>query len=234
MTLFDMYEMIEFFSNKDYGGAVLTPEKYNSLLIKSANLDLLKIKLGLPEDYQPGQAVPRQHINATQLQSDDLRVLKEHDLSRSVSGGVIAYPDDYITIDAIRYNYQRSVDGTNTTIPKIVEILTEDQYGDRAGNWIKKPSVTNPVGVCRKDGIYVYPASISTVEFHYIKYPTDPIFAYTENVGYITYDAPGSTEFVWPKHLHMDLVRIMLGYLSINIREQELLAYAETLKEKGA
>jgi hypothetical protein len=53
------------------------------------------------------------------------------------------------------------------------------------------------------------------------------------NTGYITYDAAGSTEYEWPEHLHMDLTRIIMGYIGINMREDQLEQYAEIHKQQG-
>lgn len=232
MTLFEKYELIEYITNKDYSGNVIAPDQYGKLIV-AANIDLFKKKMGLPEDYQLGAPITREYIDANKVQLADTKHLKVREPTQTVSSGVIAYPAGYFLDDAIRYSYQRNVDGASTTITKVVEALSEAQYGDRAGNWTKKPTTKNPVYVVRNDGIYIYPASIAVVDFNYYKYPTEPVFAYTQETGYITYDSGSSTEFDWPERLHMDLIRIILGYVGINIREAQLSQYAEIKKKEG-
>ena len=232
MTLFQIYELIEYITNKDYNGNVIAPDQYGKLIV-AANIDMFKKKLGLPEDFQLGAPITREYIDANKIQLADTKHLKVRAATQAVASGVIAYPVGYFLDDAIRYNYQRDVDGASTTITKVVEGLTEAQYGDRAGNWIKKPSTKNPVYVVRNDGIHIYPSTIAVVDFNYYKYPTTPVFAYNQFTGYITYDEPGSTEFDWPERLHMDLVRIILGYVAMNISEAQLSAYAEAKKKEG-
>ena len=232
MTLFEIYEFIEYITNKDYNGNVIAPDQYGKLIV-SANIDLFKKKTGLPEDYQLGSPITREYIDANKIQLADTKHLKVREATQNVSTGVIAYPSGYFLDDAIRYSYQRNVDGESVTITKVVEALSEAKYGDRAGNWTKQPSTKNPVYVVRNDGIYIYPATIATVDFNYYKYPTTPVFAYLQRTGYIEYNAGGSTEFDWPERLHMDLVRITLGYVGINIREAQLSQYAETKKKEG-
>ncbi|MCK4818557.1 hypothetical protein KA005_22495 [bacterium] len=232
MTLFEIHELIEYIANKDYNGNVIPPDQYGKLIV-SANIDLFKKKLGLPEDFQLGAPISREYIDANKMQTADTRHLKVREATQTVTAGVITYPANYCVDDAIRYTYQRNVDGSPTNIIKVVECLTEAQYGDRAGNWTKKPSTKNPVYVVGNDGIRIYPATIATVDFNYYKYPTTPVFAYNQETGYITYNSGSSTEFDWPERLHMDLVRIILGYVGINIREAQLSQYAEVKKKEG-
>jgi len=232
MTLFETYEFINFILNKDYGGNVVSPDQFGKLSI-SASLDLFKRKLGLPEDFQLGAPITREYIDANKMQTADLKHLKVREGSKTVAAGIIAYPSDYCVDDAIRYFYQRNVDGSSETIIRPVEILTEAKYGDRAGSWIKRPTTRNPVGVIRADGIYIHPNTIAVVDFNYYKYPTAPVFAYNQETGYITYDESGSTEFDWPDRLHMDLARIILGYVGINMRDDALMQYAEMKKQQG-
>ena len=230
MTLFEQWELINYIANKDYGGNVIEPDRFNQLC-KVANLDLFKIKMGLPEDYQLGAPISRQYIDATQRLSDETRFLKTRVEAQTVTDGVFSIPADYFTIDAIRFGYQRTVDAVVTTFPKSVEVLTEDEYSDRAGNYTKQPSQKNPVCVIRGEEIHVYPDTINEVDFTYIRYPEDPEFVYVQETGYIT--AGASTEYEWPQHLHRDLTMIILNYIGINMREQQLEQYAEEHKMKG-
>ena len=63
MTLFEKYELVKYIANKDYGGNVIAPDQYGKLIV-SANIDLFKKKLGLPEDFQLGAPVSREYIGA--------------------------------------------------------------------------------------------------------------------------------------------------------------------------
>lgn len=231
MTLFEQWELVNYIANKDYGGNIIAPDRFKQLVVV-VNMDLFKVKMGLPEDFKPGAPFFRQHLDAVQRLTDETRFLHKRVAAQAVSTGKISYPDDYFGFDAIRYGYQRQVDGEAKVLWKPVEILTEDQYSDRAGNWTKQPSTKNPVGVCRSDGIYIYPADIPQVDFTYVRYPTDPVFDYVQQTGYIT-EGGSPTEYEWGDHLHMDLTRRILSYIGINIREQQLEQYAEQHKAMG-
>ena len=231
MTLFEQWELVNYIANKDYGGNIIEPDRFKQLAVV-VNMDLFKVKMGLPEDFQPGVALFRQHLDAVQRLTDETRFLHKRVEAQAVTAGVISYPSDYFTVDAIRYGYQRQVDGSPKVLWKPVEALTEDQYSERAGNYTKEPSTKNPVCVFRSNGIHVYPASIPQVDFTYIKYPEDPVFDYVQETGYIT-EGGSPTEYEWGVHLHQDLTRRILSYIGINIREQQLEQYAEQHKAMG-
>lgn len=230
MTLFEQWELVNYIANKDYGGNVIQPDKFGQL-VKLVDLDLFKVKMGLPEDYQLGAPLSRQYLDATQRLTDETRFLKAREAAQAVASGIVAFPADYFRFNAIRYGYQRQVDGSPKVIWKPVDPLTEDEYSDRAGNSIKEPTAKNPVCVIRSDGIHIYPTTIVQVDFTYIKYPVAPNFVYVQETGYIT--AGASTEYEWPTHLHRDLTMMILSYIGINLREQQLEQYAEQHKAQG-
>lgn len=227
-----MYELMNFIINKDYEGNAFTPDQLADL-VKVANLELFKIKMGLPEDYAPGQPLSRQGLDLTQRLTDETKFLKKLDPTITVINGIIAYPSNYFTINALRHNYTRNVDGVPTSIYRMIEILTEDEYSDRAGKWLKRPTTWDAVAVIRDDGIYVFPKSIVSAEIAYIKYPAEPTFAYILQTGYITEDTVNTVEFEWPEILHMDLVRIMLSFMGVHLRDEQLFQYAEQKKAAG-
>jgi len=231
MTLFEQWNLVNYIANKDYGGNVIEPERFKQLCVV-ANMDLFKVKMGLPEDFRPGQPYFRQYLDAGQRLTDETRFLRVRTSTQAVTSGIVPYPSGYFGFDAMRYGYQRQVDGSPMVLYKPMEILTEDQYSDRAGNYTKRPTTKNPIGVCRSDGIHVYPSSIVQVDFAYVKYPADPVFDYVQQTGYIEEGAE-PTEYEWPKHLHRDLTMMILSYMGINIREQQLEQYAEQHKTQG-
>lgn len=239
-----IHDLIKFIGNKDFNGNFYKPDHFN-LTIEAVNIDYFKLKHGLPEDYQLGAAsarfaemqagriVPRQYVDATQKLSDDLRKFKEAALNQSVVDGKFLIPTNYVHCLAISYNYSRTIDGEVKTLSRPVEILTEDQWADRMGNWIKKPTTKRPIAIIRQTHIYIEPSTINAVDWYYLRLPVKPVFAYTVVKDELVYDVGNSTEFEWPAVNHMDLVRLLLSYLGINLREQQLIQYAEMQKMKG-
>jgi hypothetical protein len=212
---------------------VIEPDQFNALT-KVVNMDMLKVKFGLPEDYQPGAPISRQYLDATQRLTDETRFLKSRaGVATGSFNSSATIPADLFTWISCSYIYQRNIDGVAENIEKMIEILTPDAAVERNGNYTKKPSATNPICVMGSNVITLYPdETIGTVIFDYIRYPTDPEFDYNVGAGFIT-DGGGSTEYEWPIHLHMDLTRMILGYIGINMREQQLEQYAEIHKQQG-
>jgi hypothetical protein len=233
MTLFEQWELVNYIANKDYGGQVIEPEQFNALT-KVVNIDMLKLKFGLPEEYQVGAPFARQYLDATQRLTDETRFLKTRTgIATGSFNSSATIPADYFTFITASYIYQRNIDGVSTNIEKMIEILTPDEATERLGNFTKQPSPTNPIGVFGSFVISLYPdETIGTVLFDYIRYPTDPEFDYVVGAGFIT-DGGSSVEYEWPKHLHMDLTRMILSYIGINMREQQLEQYAEQHKTQG-
>ena len=232
MNLWEIWQLLETICNKDYEGNIITPERYKSLL-KVASLDLFRKKYGLPEGYQPGRPVPVEHVDITIKNTDDMKAFKMFMPNTPVTNGILPFPADYAHYEDVRYNYIKSINGVNTTIPKPVEILKEGQLSERRGNWTKSPSTKNPVGVVRRDGIHVYPSTISAVDFHYYRFPKDPVFSYNQGDGYITYNATASIELEFPKDESLTIAMYILSYLGVNLRESDLVQFAELKKRQG-
>jgi len=227
-----MYTLIELVLNKDYSGNVVTPERFKQL-IKVVNIDMYKKKFGLPEEYQPGRPVPREFIEVTAKNADDMKAFKVPLTNTPCPAGLLPYPSNYAHKDQITYNRTVTIDGVATSMPRPVEILRESEATARRGNYTKAPSVAYPIGVMRNNGIQIYPTTIAAVDFVYWRWPNEPVFEYNQFPGYITYNASSSTEFEWPEDNHMNLVRMMLEYMGVNLREADIVQYANTKMQQG-
>ena len=232
MTLGEMYTLIEFIVNKDYDGNIITPERFR-MLIKVVNIDLFRQKYGIPEEYQPGRPIPNERADITLKNTDDLKAFKVRLVNRAVTAGVMLYPSNYAHRDTIVYNYSKSINGTPTSLPRPVEILRESEFASRVGNYTKRPTLQNPIGVMRVDGVHIRPVTITVCDLNYYRFPIDPVFAYTEGDGYITYDTTSSTELEWVKDEHFTLTKMCLSLIGVNLRIEEIVAYSEQKLKTG-
>ncbi len=232
MTLFEMYQLIELIVNKDFDGNIITPARF-AQLVPVVNIDLFRKKYGLPESYQPGRPIPVEYVDITLKNTDDLKVFRKALLSTAVTNGILPYPVDYAHREEIVYNYTKTINNVVTSLPRPVEILRESQMAERRGNYTKQPTTKDPCGVMRLDGIHIYPTTITAVNFYYFRFPTDPVFAYTLGDGFITYDSANSVEFEWPEDEHMTLVKMMLSYIGVNLREADIVNYSEKRLKEG-
>ena len=232
MTLYDMFSLINYITNKDFSGNVITPARFKEL-IKVVNIDLFRNKYGLPEEYQPGRPIPMEFADITLKNTDDLKPFKTFLPSTPVTIGVLPFPLNYAHRDTVTYNYSKTINGVATSLPKGVEILREAEYAERNGNYTKRPTPANPIGVVRSDGIHIRPLTITAVDFSYYRWPNAPVFTYVQGDGYITYDAASSTEFEFAPDEHLTLVSMILKYVGINLRESDLIQVANQQLQTG-
>lgn len=226
MTLFDMWSLVEYITNKDFSGNVITPVRFAEL-IKVVNIDLFRKKYGLPEEYQPGRPIPLEFADITIKNTDDLKIFKVRLPNRTVTNGVMLYPSDYAHRDTVVYNYSKTINSVATPLPRPVEILRESEFAAREGNYTKRPTTQNPIAVMRSDGIHIRPITILACDLNYFRWPVDPVFNYTSGDGYITYDSATSVECEFTKDEHFTLVKMILSLVGINLRESDLVQYSE-------
>jgi hypothetical protein len=237
MTLFEAFNFMNFVLDKDYNGQVLKPDYFN-LLLQTSNLSYYKLKFGLPEEYQPGQPVPRQAVDVSRKLSDDLRNFKKESIVTVDGNNVGVFPGDYSHMDSARYGRAVTIDGNPETYWQPLEMLTSDEMASRRSNYTKRPTEKNPVGEYIPDsagnsGIRIYPTSIAQVTFVYYRLPLKPVFAYTIVDDEIQYDSGSSVEWEWPEDCHVDLIRIMSSDMGINVREQLITEFSEMKQQKG-
>jgi len=232
MTLWEIFDLVKYVCNKDFEGNIITPELFKKL-IKVVNIDLFRNKYGLPEEYQPGRPIPNEYADITLKNTDDLKAFKISLFNTPVVNGILPYPSNYAHRDTVSYSFSKTINGVATVLPRPVEILKEAEFSSRNGNYTKRPIVSNPIGVVRNDGIHIRPIIITSVDFHYFRWPVDPVFNYTPGDGYITYNASTSTEFEWPVDEHITLIRLMLQYIGVNLREGDIVQYSELKMKEG-
>lgn len=232
MTLFEMFSLIELIVDKDYSGNIITPKGFNEL-IKVVNIDLFRKKYGLPEEFQPGRPIANEYADITLKNTDDLKAFKMALINTSVTAGVLPYPTLYAHRDTISYNFTKTINGVATVLPKPVEILREAEFASREGNYTKRPTTANPIGVVRSTGIHIRPVTIVAVDFHYYRWPVEPIFAYNIGDGFVTEDVVNSIQFEWPVDEHLTLAMLVLKYIGVNLRESDLVQVATQQLQTG-
>ena len=247
MNLGQIFKLVDFIANKEQTGDTITPDQFSEVILPAVNIMFFKKKYGLPEDYRPGQPLPREAWEITQKISDDLRKFKEFQPAWAInSAGVAAIPSDYVHRSSITRTYIPYTGAQPKTV--VVEVLTDDEAATRRGNSITAPTVKNPVCVFQKNSIQFYPSNLQSVEFTYLRLPKTPFFDYTiANDEYIFLPAgqfhngtvlPAGTpsrtvELEWTEDTHIDFVNRILYYIGINLREDQLINFAEKAKATG-
>lgn len=226
---------IDFIANKEQSGTAYSITQLNNAF-QAANIDLFKLRYGLPEDYVPGLPLAKMAYENTQKIKDDLRVFKTLIPLTVDKNGIMLFPDDYVHKTSIEYkkiiNNKDCKDGPSV-FTKEVETIDDDKWAERVGNTIKAPSLDFPICNILKDSIRFEPKNLMTVDFSYLRMPIQPIWGYTFVDGIETYDASTSTDFEWPPILLTDISKLILNYLSINLKDGELHEAMIEYKQEG-
>jgi hypothetical protein len=229
----DIFELTEYVINKEQNGRAFSNTQFN-LLLGGINLDVIKKRYGLPEEYQIGMPLPREAYQLTQKITDDLRHLLVYyggstlPLYPVSSTGILQLPSDYLHISSLR-------------VPKgddefsDIEILFDNELSDRLRNPNRNDFDKWPIGSFYSDYIKLYPADIGYVEFTYIKVPNTPRRAVTINptTDVETYDPANSVQLDWPKDVYMDVVRYLLSLCGVHLNSPRVYQYAEQHKKTG-
>ena len=160
MTLFDMFSLVNLICNKDFDGNIITPDRFDQL-IKVVNIDLFRNKYGLPEEYQPGRPIPKEYVEITQKNLDDMKAFKVFLKNVPVVNGKVAYPADYCHKAELTNNFTIKINKIATVLPKGLEVLNESQVSSRLGNYTKRPVSRMPICTFRSDAIYVWPFEVA-------------------------------------------------------------------------
>jgi hypothetical protein len=225
---------IDSIANKEQSGTSYSIIQLNNWFY-GASTELFKQRYGLPEEYIPGSPVPRMGYEVTQKIKDDLKAFKVVIDLPIDSMGEMAIPTDYGHKTAITFKkvVNQCCGEPPTTSYNTVDILDDNKYAERSSNSIKFPSFDFPICNFLSDKIRFMPKDLKEVEFSYLRNPIRPVWAYTSPNGVEIYDAANSVDFEWSEILFTDISRIILGYIGINLRDDELNLAIQTYKAKG-
>lgn len=230
----DVKIFIDFVANKEQSGTSYSIDQLNNLFY-AASVDLFKLRYGLPEEYVPGMPVPKMGYEVTQKMKDDLKSCKEVVYLPVDNDGIMILPSNYVHKTAI--TFEKITNGCCGEAPivsrKAVDILDDDKWDERCDNSIKFPSFDFPIANFLNNSIRFMPKNLKQVQFSYLRFPNRPLWAYTSPNGVEVYDPNNSVNFEWSEILFTDIAKIILGYLSINLRDAELKQAIEMYKEKG-
>lgn len=230
----DIYLWINFLADKVQSRSI-SDDEFNQI-IDATNLDLWKLKVGLPEEYQMNAPFPRQAWQISNKISDDMRYfITESDIAKNTNG-IFPYPTDYGAFSSLRYKriLNNGCDEPDVKT-RTIELVTDGELSERLDNTIIPPNFDYPVGAWYAAGWKVYPQIINSVSLTYLRLPTTPFRNYTfDPVTDLTnYNPVGSVQLDFPKTLWIDFAVMCVKYLSINIREADLYQMAQQRQLSG-
>lgn len=234
----DTYEALLTIVNKaKKGTSGLSPVDFNRLAPLVVD-DLVAYYYGLPQDYQPGRSDARVSYEKTQLITDSLLSQKIAPVDVTIDDkGRFEYPDDYVHYSSLLVKLPLAKDCDEDDIQfRIVpvEMVTDKERSNLLADPIAFPNAKHPIATCYKEYVQVEGLRSRKGEFSYLKYPEKPVLVYTlDAADNLTVDEANSTDIDLPRNLLREFVSGMLGYLGMNMNDQQLVEFSELKKVRG-
>lgn len=242
----DVFNLCKFIVSKESLSGYMNITDFN-LNLRTANILLLKEKLGMSNDYGVGIALSRQQKGISIIHDDTIRKFKTRS-TVSFSSGIGTIPATYFKYDDLRVN--------GALEP--VEMLNSSELSKRLNNAIDEPDVLFPAAEIVGNSIYIYPSIITSGTLTYYRYPATCSLSYFIDVnGEIVPMAAGEThtlatgetgmngetegtvvtsttvEHEWDESNGVDLAYIILKNLGISLNRADIYQVADKFKKEG-
>jgi hypothetical protein len=166
------------------------------------------------------------HYVKTQKISDYLLPFKR-EKNTDLTNGIAPVPGDMLHL-----RYITKEDGTQ------IDIIEDKFWAKRVKRMVGPVSEDRPIARIEDTGettptkvIEVLPHTLTTCKFYYFKKPTKPVYAYTVTGSRYVYNDAGSTDVDFDIGLLPQLTLKLLSRFGINLREQQVIMYAEQMKQ---
>ena len=241
MTSNEAKERFDFFIDK-YMGAYFTPEQFD-IAMQSANMDLFQERIGVPELYRGDEAPPVAYDRTRRIM-DSMLPFKKEVLIQLTNGKGPVQPD-YQYTDTFRIRYYINPADCAKPVPldpkgvlryRSVNILSEKEWADRTSSSIDFPTYKYPVvRFVSPLQIELLPTTIQRVEHIYLSKPKPFHWAYTTVNNRPVWNPLDPTDqgLQW---LEIDCNQVLMRALSfagINVKDGELIQYAEMKQKEG-
>lgn len=219
-----IYKTLLTIINKEIQG-YLTPTEFNLIAHQVQH----EIYRGYFEDYNRDKNKDNRGLTNSgygNLPDQDSQRIEVFSSTASLTGvnGVFDLPTDIYLIED---------EGICTAEGKIVDKVSQKDIR-RLNCTEAQPSETYPVYTQSGSTITVSPDTITTLEFGYLREPAVPKWTYIVINGKELYNPsnPSFQDFELHPSEFSNIIHRMLSYFGINLRESEVVAYAEGLKQQ--
>ena len=219
MNNFDLYKLLNFVVNKDVTAQALSEPEFN-LELKAKNIRHFRVRLGLPEGYRTGDVTKA--VESTALNQADLTPFLIDQDFVSVSGKVVL-PGWYYILDFY------------SSASRSSERISYQEISSRLRDPQTKPTEKDLAAYIIKDGLQVFPATVTPIHVLYYRKPVEPVFVTKVNAATheLEYDHVLSTELEWDDGNKLDIMHMILLDFGINISRGDVSQYANKLVEQG-
>lgn len=165
----------------------------------------------------------RKVFEQTRIVTTDLIPFFSNPTTLSLSqSGQVAYPNGF--------KYAASFSGGPNKRP--IKEIDKAMVANKINDPLCPPHQDYGICVYQKDYIQFYPINITGVEVTFLKEPIKPTWAYTISNGRYVYDDASSVDIEWGEQNHNQIMMKAISHLGINLRENDLLQFAEIQKKE--
>lgn len=130
-------------------------------------------------------------------------------------------------------NYNHCVALTATTSDVEVEIVDHSMLASKRNDPLCPPAADYPICTFYSTYIQFYPTNVSNVKITYFKVPTKPEWAYdVDGDDRYEYNDTDSVDIEWKENRHGDIKMKAMEFLGINLREGDLVEFAQIKKQE--
>ena len=233
MSIKDVHDWINFITRK-YQSGYHSHEQIDAAL-HMGQLDAFYDYYGNDRQYQGGRPVPPVTYGDTILIHHALEPFKDkHDFTTlTTPGGVVTMPATCQLILSLSTSYFSTK--YNRNITRSVELINEEELSDRLESQVAPVSLYNPIAIINSQNkIQLHPATPQIGTARYLRTPVKPKYAYTKSGRVETFTTTGSVDLEWKDMFINRVIAKALGYLGINISDQEVLQFSDYKDKQGA
>ena len=235
MTVCEILRYIRYMANKPQKGNALSPQEYN-LSLQDANVFVFNDELS---KFNTGDVIP-----------EVLRRFLTPITAGTITAGVYTLPSDFAEIATVAFTV--SVGGA----VKLGRFVSDSAASRMRTSTVYKLQ-ENPIAVMRSGTVQVYPTNAADFQFQYLREPLQPVYdyymdanlnevclaygqSYTLGAGETGSDGTTSggvtsntIELDWDNEIHPRIVSYIARDLGLNIREGDLVQFANMKKEEA-
>lgn len=226
-------------ANKNGRGTV-TPAQFNSF-VEQGVMAWYNQKMGIRDGN--GVSIPITQNNQQGI--DYLEDIKEQRPLLSTLG-VITLPTGstydlngniapkYWTFASLSYSYfYTDKNGDKTVTERPIEIVKDNEWAKRTSSVIAPPDLKRPIAKFVGTKIIIKPKVITNVDLSYYRYPNTPKWGYSIVNSRPVYESSTSVDIDAGDEAFNQIAMLCLGFLGINLREQDLVQYGTLNENKG-
>ena len=211
-----VYQRVLALANKEQRGYI-TPQEFN-LFANQAQMDILEQYFYDINQWGRQRGNDTEYSDMLSIIQEKLSELEVRLIGETLSGGIY---DHRLIQDLYKLGSIHTTHPTNSQKIEIEQVNNNEWYYMESAP-LTRPTLARPVYVNRKDGLNVYPNTISSIDISYIKQPAKVEWAYVVVNDKALYNDTLSVDFELHASEESELVYKILMLSGVVIKKPEL------------